>query len=419
MAGPPFSNPFTPGAGHPPPYLAGREPEKQEFQRLLQQDQILQNLVLTGLRGIGKTVLLDELRRMTQQSGWLWAGADLSESASVSEESLATRIITDLAVVTGGITVSTPRKRTGFATQAARQESRLDFEALRRLYANAPGLVSDRLRHVLEAAWRIIASLQPPIRGVVFAYDEAQNLADHAVKEQFPLSVLLEIFQSIQRKGVRLMLVLTGLPTLFPKLVDARTYAERMFRVLFLKRLDDSHARDAILKPIANTGCPVKLNEQSVSTIVEQSSGYPYFIQFICREVYDQFLINHQRTGQYGTVPVDEITHKLDGDFFAGRWSKVTDRQRELLRLIAGINDTDDDDEFTVQEIVEASKKLSGKPFSSSHVNQMLSALASAGLVYKNRHGKYSFAVPLFGQFVLRQMPPAPSRQMALKLPTE
>jgi Fe2+ or Zn2+ uptake regulation protein len=91
----------------------------------------------------------------------------------------------------------------------------------------------------------------------------------------------------------------------------------------------------------------------------------------------------------------------LDTDFFAGRWSKATDRQRELLLIIARLENSDN--EFTVHEIVEQSKSHD-KPFSSSHVNQMLSALADTGLVYKNRHGKYSFAVPLLGSFIKRQM---------------
>ena len=83
-----FQNPFRPGAGHPPPYLAGREQEKQEFQRLLQQQAILDNLVLTGLRGVGKTVLLNTLEPMAIPHRWLWLGNDLSEAASLNEENL-------------------------------------------------------------------------------------------------------------------------------------------------------------------------------------------------------------------------------------------------------------------------------------------------------------------------------------------
>jgi DNA-binding IclR family transcriptional regulator len=80
----------------------------------------------------------------------------------------------------------------------------------------------------------------------------------------------------------------------------------------------------------------------------------------------------------------------------------VTDRQRDLLRIVALLDHCDK--EFTVQEIVTASKNQITKSFTSSHVNQMLGALQNVGLVYKNRHGRYSFAVPLLAQFIRRQM---------------
>ncbi len=195
------------------------------------------------------------------------------------------------------------------------------------------------------------------------------------------------------------MLVLTGLPTLFPKLVEARTFSERMFRVVFLDRLKEKDSRDAIVKPIQSENCPINLSEDSIQLIIKVSGGYPYFIQFICKEVYDIFVQQH-RGGEKLGVPIEEITRKLDNDFFAGRWARATDRQRELLNVIAHLPNSDE--EFTVQEIVEEAKKLE-KPFSSSHVNQMLSTLTDMGLVYKNRHGKYSFAVPLLNQYILRQ----------------
>ena len=191
------------------------------------------------------------------------------------------------------------------------------------------------------------------------------------------------------------MLVLVGLPTLFPKLVEARTFAERMFRVVFLDKLSSEDSRDAIQKPIEDAACPIKLNQQSVDRIVELSGGYPYFIQFICREVYDAFV-----QGQT-SVPVAEITRKLDSDFFAGRWARATDRQRELLSVTAALENSDA--EFSLQEVADKSRSVLSKPFSASHINQMLVALTNAGLIYKNRHGKYSFAVPLLNRFILRQ----------------
>ena len=100
-------------------------------------------------------------------------------------------------------------------------------------------------------------------------------------------------------------------------------------------------------------------------------------------------------------IPILSILRKLDTDFFAGRWARATDRQRELLSVIPHLGAPDE--EFTVQHIVEESKGISPKPFRASHVSQMLAALCDGGLVYKNRHGKYSFAVPLLGRFIRRQ----------------
>src|SRR5689334_22487386 len=165
-----FPNPFTPGAGHPPPYLAGRDIEKAEFDRLLQQGAILDNLVLTGLRGIGKTVLLDEFRPLAVQQGWLWVGSDLSESASVDEERFATRLLTDLAAATSGIEVTSGRSAIGFGrTVTGPRYEALDHGVLRGLYDQTPGLISDKLKRVFEVVWEVISTLDHPIPGIVFA----------------------------------------------------------------------------------------------------------------------------------------------------------------------------------------------------------------------------------------------------------
>ncbi len=401
MTMPDFKNPFRPGAGHTPPYLAGRAQETSEFLKLLGQEVILENMVLTGLRGVGKTVLLDTFKPMAMKGGWLWVGTDLSESTSVSEENIAIRICTDLSIVTSGIVVKREiLQPIGFHADGDVMETKLNYQTLISIYRDTPGLALDKLKAVLEVTWAALSPLEG-VRGIIFAYDEAQNLSDQAEKEQYPLSLLLDTFQSLQKKNLPIMLMLTGLPTLFPKLVDARTFAERMFRVLFLKGLNDKESRDAILKPIEDASCPVVLNDTSVESIVKMSGGYPYFIQFICREVYDAFMQKIDK-GENASVPIAEIEQKLDTDFFAGRWSRATDRQRELLSVIALLNNCGD--EFTVQEIVEASKKTLEKSFGSSHVNQMLVTLSGQGLVFKNRHGKYSFAVPLLERFIQRQM---------------
>lgn len=382
-----------------PPHLAGREEEMGEFKRLLQQQTILENMVLTGLRGVGKTVLLEKFKPIALESGWNWAGTDLSESASVNEEVFALRLLTDLSAITSHVVLE---KRVvsgvGFVSDSFCVEQRLGYDALVSFFNQAPGLVADKLKAVLEFVWERLQ--QEGSRGVVFAYDEAQNMADRPDRDQYPLAMLLDVFQSIQRKGIPFMLVLTGLPTLFPKLVEARTFAERMFRVVLLGRLNEVESRDAILTPLKSEHGDLVFTKASVQMIVRDSGGYPYFIQFICREAYDA-IVQAKAADREPSVPMPSVMRKLDADFFEGRWAKATDRQRELLWVIARLRGSDE--EFTVQEVVEQSKSLLEKPFSSSHANQMLSSMGNAGLVYKNRHGKYSFAVPLFGQFILRQ----------------
>jgi hypothetical protein len=395
-----FQNPFRPGAGHPPPYLAGRERETQEFKKLLTQSVILENLVLTGLRGVGKTVLLDTFKPIAIQEGWLWASTDVSESVSVSEKNLATRLITDLSTLTSNIVVSEQEvKGIGFVSSKSTVETKLDYNFLIYIYENTPGLVSDKLKFVLEFIWKFVQSTHSA-KGIVLAYDEAQNLSDQAKKDEHPLSVLLDVFQSIQKKGIPIMLVLTGLPTLFPKLVASRTFAERMFRVVTLTKLNEKASNEAITKPIQEKQCPVIFTDYGVSEIIRLSAGYPYFIQFICREAFDVIIQQMEMTSEMPNLQFEGIIRKLDTDFFAGRWNKTTDRQRELLRVISKLKNCDE--EFTVQEIVEESQTSPSKSFGNSHVSQMLKQLADAGLVYKTRFGNYSFAVPLLGQFIER-----------------
>lgn len=396
---PEFKNPYRPGAGHMPPHLAGREREYAEFERLLEQDEILENLVLTGLRGVGKTVLLETFKPRAIQRGWLWATADLSESASISEAALAERLLADLALITSSATTTETgtAQRIGFGAPDEPREVPLSHDVLAGVYAQTPGLTSDKIKATLEFAWEHLR--QQGDHKVIFAYDEAQNLTDHAGKDQFPLSVLLDVFQSIQKKGIPFMLVLAGLPTLFPKLVDSRTYAERMFRVVTLTKLSADESREAIIKPIEVAECPVNLTPDSVEVIIHGSAGYPYFIQFICREVYDVFIRQHADE-ESKSVPIEAIQHKLDADFFAGRWAKITDRQRELLWAVAHLEHADE--EFTISELTEMTRALLPKGFSPSNANQMLASLAERGMIYKNRFGKYSFAVPLLGRFILR-----------------
>jgi hypothetical protein len=376
-----------------PPYLAGREAERQEFEGLLDQTPILKNLILTGLRGIGKSVLLETFKPLAIEAGWLWVGTDMSEAASVSEETLAIRLVTDVALVTSSFSGGA-RRGVGFSSTT--EPIPLSFEILSGLYASTPGLVRDKVQEVLEFA--IAATLQQGFRGVVFAYDEAQNISESEARHEFPVALILDVFQSIQAKQLPCLLILSGLPALRPKLLDARTFAERMFHTMRLPTLTTAQSEEAITRPLEHPNARLRLDDRSIETICEQAAGYPYFLQYICRDVYDLFL-QQLTAGLPRQVPVDVILKKLDADFYTARWERATDRQRELLAVTASLSQ---DGEFSSSEIVAASQALQ-RPFTTTSVNQLLAGLVNSDLVYKTGHGKYAFAVPLFDRFLLRQ----------------
>lgn len=394
-----FPNPFRPGAGHPPPYLAGRETETSEFKQLLKQTPILKNMIITGLRGVGKTVLLESLRPIALEEGFIWAGTDLSESVSESEHNLSLRLLTDLSASTSSFVIEkTETSSIGFVPVVETHETKLDFNTLQLIYQNTPGLEADKLKRVLEVIWR---ALQGKIRGIVLAYDEAQILKDKAKDKQYPLSLLLEVIQYLQRKEIPYFLIFTGLPTLITTLSETRTYTERMFQTVTLGKLTDSETAEAILKPIEKSGCPVTFNAVGISEIVKYSSGYPYFIQFFCKEAFDSILQQIKTGIEMPNITIANFVRKLDADFYASRWGRVTDRQRELLGVIAQLPNSNE--EFTTKEISDKSIELLDNSFAPAYVNNSLSKLISSGLIFKNRRGQYSFAVPLLGDYIKRQ----------------
>lgn len=394
-------NPFRPGAGQKPLYLAGRDNEQNKFTRLLRQKPLLRNLILTGLRGVGKTVLLENLKPMAQSQGWLWTGNDLSESVSISEERTSTRVVADLSALLGPIIMN--RQETlafGFSNKSETTEVPLTFNDLWAVYEQTPGLSADKLKAVLDLARKLLRGSK--VKGIVFAYDEAQNLSDNAKNNEYPLSMLLDVFSSIQKnhEDVPVMLILTGLPTLFPRLNEARTYTERMFEVMQLEKLSIEHSKLAITKPIEISNSPLVFNDHTVNDVTHMSGGYPYFIQYICREVFDAW-ISRMDSGQSPTVDRHSIITKLDMDFFSPRWERATTRQQEFMQVISCLETSDT--EFSAQEVASSSKDVLEKKFSPSHAVQMLQTLTDKGLIYKSKYGKYCFAVPLMADFIRRQ----------------
>jgi hypothetical protein len=161
-----LQNPFRPGAGQPPVYLAGRSTEESQFDRMLAQSPVLRNTIITGLRGVGKTVLLTTLKPKAQSAGWLWTGTDLTESVSLSEERICRRLVTDLSVLLRPILVKTSETLPfGFNREVQRQQMPVGFDDLWRIFQETPGLNEDKIKAVLLSVRNMLVGTG--VKGIV------------------------------------------------------------------------------------------------------------------------------------------------------------------------------------------------------------------------------------------------------------
>lgn len=397
-----IENPFRPGAGHLPPVLGGRKGELDFFRRTLRQKVITENILITGLRGFGKTVLVEHLRSAAEDQFWLWAGVDLSESSSLTEERLALRIITDVAAALARAAEAERLSHSALQQARAAQadETTLDhaevFEHLKAIYERAPGLPSDKLKAAISKALSIIAKSK--LSGLILVYDEAQCLADHAETNQFPMSMLIETVAALQKSdGVApCLLVLSGLPGVRDSLTATRTYTERMFRVLELDRLTRTETATAIVEPVVHLSPPLHPSKGTLAKAIELSGGYPYLIQFFGKELVDGLLVNGGVLSE-DNFPDPDVIERLDAGLFGARWSKTTEKQREFLRIVA-MRPNHDLNDFSASEIAHVSD------FTNGQASQMLHALTDKGLVYRSRHGRYAFTVPMSEKMILTRM---------------
>lgn len=389
------ANPFRPGAGHQPMYLAGREEHLEVFTELLHQELILQNPVLIGRRGIGKTSLLLVMQQIALQSGWLWSGSNLSESASLSEESIAVRILSDLSKITSSCPVaSIPNISIGFDAKEQKSYVYADYGFLLNFYRATPGLVADKLKAVLEIGWQCV-QMTKNINGVVFAYDEAQLIFDSPKNQTYGLSLLIDTFQHLQAKGYNFLLILAGLPGLLPKLVASRSFSDRMFKVMNLDLLTNNQTTQAVnlaLKQAGEGYFPKPITDK----IFRLSGGYPYFVQYYAREVWQIFHLNRQSV--QNSIDFDSITAKLDLDYFDLSMHKLPDQDHRLVLVIAKMGKG----VFSVGELTHFAEKNNFKIGDRTTVTRILNSLIEKGVIFKEKRAKYQFSVPGFSEYLER-----------------
>lgn len=381
-----MSNPFRPGNGIMPPYLAGREDEILWFENSLTSALTLpHNLVLSGIRGTGKTVLLRKFEEVCTKKKWLFVKREFNNKLNQEGEFL-NAILTDIIAKTKGISLAKKLKKPqiGFG-RGYKDDIEGDFISV--LIQKYKGTLGDRLEAILTDLNEAI--LESGHNGLVFLYDEFHFIEDGKVADNFPLSLLLESFSHVQQGGLRYYLVLSGLPPLFPNLVKAKTYSERMFTVKSIGNLSKEASKKAIMLPLKNSD--INFTNELIGALIEETLGYPYFLQF-----YPYYLIQNVPKKKIGVKEFKEmyplLLRDLDESFFSGRFNKASDNEQRILFEMSRLAP-----EIRFSELREKAK------IDKNYLNQILISLREKGLIFRVGRGKYRFTLPLFEKFLLRK----------------
>lgn len=391
----PIRNPFAPGAGQRPPELAGRERELTAFEVVLQRvarGRPERSLVLTGLRGVGKTVLLGELRSMAIKHRWGAGKIEARPDAELRRPLSAAlhRAVRDLAVrhrapdrveeVLGVLKAFALRSNKADAKLRDRWQPGIDVPA-------AQGRAdSGDIEIDLVELFTDVAELAADVgTGVALLIDEIQDLQPDDV------SALCAACHELSQSGAPLVVVGAGLPHVPAVLSASKSYSERLFRYVRIDRLNREDADRAVLAPIEREDAGIE--PEALDALFDASGGYPYFIQAYAKAAWDA-APDDPITVQDVRVAAPEAEQELAVGFFGSRYERATPAEREYLRAMAELTQGRDESAGTSDVAVY----LGRKPSSLSPARD---SLMKKGLVYSAERGHIAFTVPHFGHYLL------------------
>jgi hypothetical protein len=384
-------NPYAPGAGTPPPELAGRDGEQTSFGVLLKRlaaGRPEQNLALWGLRGVGKTVLLNRFASEAEDAGWGTGYVELrgrgplrpvlAQIAAQAAHSLARgegvkeRLRRSLSVISSFSVTAMPAGIT-FKVEVDPTPGRGDS-----------GQLDVDLQDVLVELGETARAADG---GVVLFFDEMQ------FAERDDLQALLAAFHRIAQRQLPVALVCAGLPQLPGRLAEASSYAERLFQYVEIGRLTDDAAKVALTVPASRED--VDYEPAALDFILARAERYPFFLQTYGR--YAWLVAERSPITERDAKAADTIAQEqLDSGFHRARFNRATAAERRYLAAIAELGDGP-------QQTAEVSARLGTDQRRTALVRQNL--IDVKGLIYSPRRGYVDFTAPLFGDYIRRQHP--------------
>jgi hypothetical protein len=386
-------NPYRPGVGTKPLYLAGREQPIRRFRAVVRAaPELPANIRLTGLRGVGKTVLLGEFGENARELGWATTYIELLPRQN-TDRGVASGLIEALTGTREEI--SRIERLKGAVGNVARKAGTLGIGWGEFQVTYQPGTTAEQ-QDLSRALFETVESVvKHGWEGLMLLLDEAQVIRDETRPTgQHPLSTLIASVSSLQKAQLPVGLVLCGLPTLTGNLLRARSYSERMFRGERVDSLAPQDAREAFLRPLADT--PVSVEPGLAERIVEEVEGYPYFVQLWGAELWDAADI--VETTEFSRRLLDEVRseifRRLDFDFYEPRIDTLTPAEQDVLLASAECGYPP----LVVADLNAAVQKTPG------NVNVLLGRLVESGVLYRVRKGQYEYTAPKFRDYLLRRL---------------
>ena len=388
----PIRNPFAPGAGTPPPELAGRDELRQSLHIALERARIgrpAKSAMLVGLRGVGKTVLLDRIREDAEAAGIHTVRIEAPEGRSLPAL-LAPQLrqaLLRLSQVAAArdYAVRGLRALAGFASRLKVTygdiEVGIDYDA-------EPGLADNGdLEHDLQALIEQVGlAAKSANTALAIFIDELQYV------EEAQLSALITAMHRTEQRRLPVVLVGAGLPQLRGRMGNAKSYAERLFDFPQIGPLPPSAARRAIEKPLEDEG--VRISPAALDQILLQTQGYAYFLQ--------QWGSHTWRAASSSPITEDDVATAsitavaaLDESFFRVRFDRLTPKEKKYLRAMAELGPGP----HRSGDIAACY----GADVSSLAPTR--SSLIGKGMVWSPNHGDTAFTVPMFDEFMKRSMP--------------
>lgn len=387
-----IKNPFSPGAGSPPPELAGRDGILEQARVLLgrvKAGRPEKSLLLTGLRGVGKTVLLNEMERMAQRDGFstILVEAHEGKPLAVLLAPHLRRLLFDLDRLAG----AGNKVRRGIAVLksfvGAITVKVGDFDIGLDIEPEKGAADSGDLEVDLPTLFTAVGeAAQERGTAVAILIDEIQYFSSAE------LSALIMAMHKVQQRQLPLVLMGAGLPILPGLAGESKSYAERLFSFPDVGPLPEVDATRALQEPVQAAN--ESFDEDALHEIFRMTKGYPYFLQEWGYQAW-----NHALSSPISLETVREsnaiVSQRLDENFFRVRFDRLTPREKKFLRAMAELG-------VGPHRTGDIADKLNVKI---NTLGPVRASLIKKGMVYSPSHGDMAFTVPLFGEFMRRAMP--------------